>query len=385
VTNYNLRQKQESFIEGYFNLSSQSSKGWRNNLTGCPYCHDGRSKNPRSHFLFGENGFGWQCFNCGGKHRFTENNIGLLANFISKSSWKKVGAILFEIKKEKIFPQSSIKNQEDIKEEVGEDNLELIDYKEIELPPVSIPLDFDVSKIAPRLREKFKENLVKVEEYLASNGLTEVAKNISLTICMEGEYSNRLIFPIYFDGRLVCWAARALFPTRTKYMYPPSDEQHNERGKIIFGLDKLFKSESVKQIFVVESIADALILGGMAVLSKNITDDQIDILKHFNFQKKKLIFVLDKDEINYKWDKDLKGIELGKAVLRENQGNWFVSYPKFSRPAKDVGESYNQFGWLETYDKIMTGVVKNDTDLSLKSMLVNVDVGKRRRKLTTLE
>ncbi len=326
---------------------------------------------------------GWQCFNCGGKHRFSGSNITTLATFISKSAWKKVGALLLEIKKDKIFPDSSLKNQEELKEEVGEDNLELIDYKEISLPDVSIKYMTHSSKVAPMYRKRFKENKAKVKKYLQDHGLYEIAKNRDLYICMDGDYSNRLIFPIYFDGKLISWAARALFPTKTKYLYPPSDEDHNDRGRIIYGLDTLFKSESVKQIFVTESLTDAWILGGMAVLSKNITKEQVAILKNFNFQKKKLMFVLDKDEINFKWDSDLKGVELGKAVLKEHQDNWVVSYPKFTKPAKDVGESYEQFGWLETYDKIMSGVVRGDTDLMLKSKLLNVDVGKKRRKLVS--
>jgi len=119
VINYNL--KQESYIEQYFRMGDMSAKGWRQNLTGCPYCHDGRSKNPRSHFLFQHDEIGFQCFNCGGKHRFMGSNVKTLANFISKSAWKKVGAILLELKKDKIFPKSDLKDQEELKGEVEDD------------------------------------------------------------------------------------------------------------------------------------------------------------------------------------------------------------------------------------------------------------------------
>jgi hypothetical protein len=380
VINYTL--KQEVFVEKYFRLGSPSAKGWRQNLTGCPYCHDGKSKNPRSHFLFINEEIGFQCFNCGAKHRFSGTNVSGLAKFISKSAWKKQGAVMLELKKEKIFPNTDLKNQEELKEEVGEDNLELIDYKEVELPDVSIKITTKKDKIAPRYRSKFLENKEKVKKYLKEHGLEDLPQAKDLYICMEGDYSNRLIFPIYFDGKLISWAARALFPTKTKYLYPPAEDEFNERGRIIYGLDKLFKAEDVKQIFVTESLTDAWILGGMAVLSKNITDDQINILKHFNFQKKNLLFVLDKDKINFKWDTDLKGLELGKAVLKEKQPNWNVSYPLFTTPAKDVGESYEKFGWLETYDKIMSNIVKGNTNLTLKSKLANVGVGKKRRSLT---
>jgi len=379
VINYNL--KREVFIEKYFRLGPPSSKGWKQNYTGCPYCNDGRSNNPRSHFIFSEDGIGWQCFNCSRKHRFTENNINYLAKFISKSAWKKVGSILLEIKKEKLFPASNLKNQDDIKDEVGEDNLKLIDYKEVDLPGVSIPFNMKISEIAPNYRNRFKSNKSKAIEYLKDHCLYKSTKINELYICLEGKYNNRLIFPIYFDGSIVSWTARALFPTKTKFLYPPSTKDYNDRGTIIYGLDNLFKAENVKQLFVTESLTDAILLNGMAVLSKNITEEQITILKTFNLQNKKLIFVLDKDKINFKWDIDLKGITMGKIVLNEKQKNWFVSYPKFSNPAKDVSESYHKFGWLETYDKIMSGVVKSSTDLTLKSKLLNFNVGKRKRKL----
>jgi len=378
VINYTL--KQEAYIEQYFRLGNASAKGWRLNLTGCPYCHDGKSKNPRSHFLFQNNEIGFQCFNCGSKHRFTGSNLSTIANFISKSAWKKAGAILLELKKNKIFPESDLKNQEQLKDEADDDKLELINYKEIDLPDVSINFKMKKEKIAFKYRRKFIENRIKAKQYLEEHGLSEIAKNKELYICMEGDYANRLIFPIYFDNKLISFAARALFPTKTKYLYPPSDENHNDRGTIIYGLDKLFKSEDVKQIFVTESIVDAWIFDGMAVLSKNLTIQQIDIMKSFNFQKKKLIFVLDKDKINFKWDTDLKGLELGKTVLKAKVPEWAVSYPDFTAPTHDISESYKKFGWLETYDKIINGIVSGDTNLTLKVKLANIGIKKKRRK-----
>jgi hypothetical protein len=367
VINYSL--KQEVFIEKHFRLGSLSSKGWRQNLTGCPYCHDGRSKNPRSHFIFSNDEIGWQCFNCGGKHRFSGNNLNTLATFVSKSSWKKVGAILLEIKKEKIFSNSSLSNQEELKKEIGEDLLTLIDYKEVELPDVAIKFNTPLVKVAPNYRKRFNDNKNKVLYYLKDRSMESLADK--LYICMDGDYSNRLIFPIYFDGKLISWAARALFPTKTKYMYPPSDDNFNDRGKIIYGLDNLFKAENVQQIFVTESINDAQQLNGMAVLSKNITKEQLAILKSFNFQKKKLVFVLDNDKIS-KWDTDLKGGELGKIIIKEKQDNWFVSLPNFGNNIKDVSESVKKNGRLQTYDKIMSSFVSSSSNMEMRIKLNSV-------------
>lgn len=377
MINYNL--KQETFISQYFRLGSTSSKGWRQNLTGCPYCHDGRSKNPRSHFLFQNDEIGFQCFNCGGKHRFTGNNINTLANFISKSAWKKVGAILLELKKEKIFPSTNLADQEEVKELLEDDEtLELINYKEIELPDVSIKFRMKKDKIAKTYRQRFIDNRIKAKKYLEEHGLTEISKTKELYICMEGDYANRLIFPIYFDGKLISFAARALFPTKTKYLYPSSDDEHNDRGTIIYGLDKLFKSEDVKQIFVTESLVDAWQLGGMAVLSKNLTKQQIAIMNSFNFQNKKLVFVLDNDTIS-KWDEDLKGAELGKIVFEAKVKNWFVSRPNFGYKIKDVCDSIVKNGWLQTYDIIMSSIVRNTTSLILKTKLNSTNIKRKIR------
>jgi len=366
VINYGL--KQEVFIEKYFRLGSLSAKGWRQNLGGCPYCHDGRSKNPRSHFLFQNDEVGFQCFNCGGKHRFSGNNINTIAGFIAKAAWKKIGAILLELKKDPIFPASDLKHQEELIEAVDDDFIELIDYKEVELPDVSIKFKMKSDKIAKTYRQRFLDNKVKVKAYLSEHGLLEISKEREMFICMEGDYSNRLILPIYFDGKLVSWAARALFPTKTKYMYPPSDEHHNDRGTIIYGLDKIFESDEVQQIQVFESILDAWHMNGMAVLSKNITREQLDILINFNFKRKKLLFVLDNDSID-KWDTDLKGAEMGKIVMEEKQDNWAVSQPKFGNNLKDVSDSIVKYGWLHTYDIIFSSIVKKSSIFSTSSKL----------------
>lgn len=377
MINYTL--KQEAFIEKYFRLGNASPKGWRQNLTGCPYCHDGRSKNPRSHFLFKNDEIGWQCFNCNGKHRFSGNNISTLANFISKSAWKKVGTILLEIKKDKIFPNSGLKDQEEIKAEVGLDTVELINYKSVELPDVSIKYNTKSEKVAPAYRKRFIDNKAKAKQYLIKQGLWGIVSENQIYICMEGDYANRLIFPIYFENVLISWAARALFPTKTKYLYPPSSEEFNDRGSIIYGLDKLFKDEDVKQIFITESINDAIHLNGMAVLSKNITKEQFTILKSFNFQKKRLVFVLDNDKLT-KWDTDLKGGELGKLVLQEKQENWFVSMPTFGDNIKDVSESIVHNGILETYDHIMSNFIYDISNIKMKMQLKSI---KPKRKMTS--
>jgi hypothetical protein len=374
----NFQLKQEKFIEYYFNIDNPNQKGWRKNLSGCPYCNDGSSKNPRSYFIFSEEQIGFHCFNCGAKQRFNSKNINSLANFISKSTWNKVGNILLKIKKEKIFPNTNLINQKEIEDNVENEHISLINYKNIDLPDVSILLwETNVDKIAPSYRKSFLYYKDKAIEYLKSKGVYDIAKNKKLYICLEGDFRNRLILPIYFDGKLISYAARALFRTKTKYLYPPTTDEYNERGRIIYNLEKIFKPQNVKQIFVTESIVDSWVFDGMAILSKNITKEQIIILNEFNFHQKQLLFIMDKDKINFK-SNDMKGLELGKKILSLNKNEWKVSYPEFPYPIKDVTESYVELGLLETYDRIINGKIDKMTELMLKSRLGNI---KQRRKI----
>jgi hypothetical protein len=361
----NYSHEQELFIREYFTLSAPNHKGWMKNLSGCPYCHDGASKNPRSYFIFDNDEIGFHCFNCGAKHRFTSKNINSLAKFISLASWKKIGQILLEIKKKKLFPSILIKNQEEIKEENDEIS-KLIDYKEIKLPNNTYDLFMNAAKLNFYERKKFKRVREWAFNYLEQKGVLDIAKNKKLFICLDGEYKNRLIIPIYFDDKLISFSARALFNTKNKYLYPPTDEHHNERSKIIYNLEKLIYSRS-KRIYITESIIDAWILDGMSVLSKNLSNEQIKLLEFFNKLNTELIFVLDKDtNIN---KKDKKGLELGLKVFETNNNLWKVSFPKFKSDVKDVSDSYKKYGFLETFDEIFEGIIDNKNELMIMAGL----------------
>jgi len=373
VISYNI--KQEQYINSFFTFGKRSSKGWIQNMSGCPYCADGSSKNHRSHFLFSNDEIGFQCFNCGKKHRFSSKNLNYFANFMAKASWKSVGSILLDLKKQIIFPVCNTIDRTDIT--INDNSISnIIDYKEIEFPGIMIPILYTPQQIAPQYKTKFKKNKKLALEYLEKQGLKNHKKIKELFIAVEGEYQNRLIMPIFFETKLISFAARALFPTKTKYLYPPSTDEFNDRGKIIYGLDNLLNSYS-QQFFITESLIDTWVYGGLAVLSKNITNEQIKLLEQLNIQNKKLIFILDKDKINIKYDFDLKGIELGKVVLSTKNPNWKVSYPKFRAGIKDLNESNKLVGKLETYDAVIEGIVSNSTDLLLKTKLANANTVRR--------
>jgi len=357
VKNYSYEQ--ELFIRDYFTLDNPNHKGWMRNLSGCPYCHDGVSRNPRSYFIFDDEQIGFHCFNCGAKHRFSAKNINSLAKFLSLASWKKVGQILLEIKKRKIFPSIKLKEQDEIKKE-NDEIFKLIDYKEIKFPDKTYDLFMNAVKLKGYERKRFKSVREKAFNYLKEKGVLDVVKDKKLHICLDGEFRNRLIIPIYFDGKLISFSARALFNTKNKYLYPPTDDEHNERSKIIYGLEKLIYNRS-KRIYITESIIDSWILDGMSILSKNLSKEQIELLKFFNKNQTELIFVLDKDDKINKRDK--KGLELGLKVIEQHISYWKVSYPKFKYGIKDVSESYSKYGFLETFDAILEGIVENKSEL----------------------
>ena len=370
MKNYNYEQ--ELYVREYFSLASPNHKGWMKNLSGCPYCHDGVSKNPRSYFIFDNDEIGFHCFNCGAKHRFSSKNIHSFANFISLSSWKKIGQILLEIKKRKLFPSIKIKEQEEIKEENNE-IFNIIDYKEIKLPEKTYDLFMNAVKIKGYDRKRFKKVREWAFNYLDEKGVMDIAKDKKLFVCLDGDFKNRLIIPIYFDDKLISFAARALYNTKNKYLYPPTDDEHNERSKIIYNLEKLVYNRS-KRIYITESIIDAWILDGMSVLSKNLSKEQIALLNFFNKTNSELIFVLDKDDNINK--KDKKGLELGLKVLEQNNKLWKISFPKFKSDVKDVSDSFKKYGFLETFDEIFEGIIDNKVEL-----MTNVGLEKNKKKI----
>ena len=50
-------------------------------------------------------------------------------------------------------------------------------------------------------------------------------------------------------------------------------------------------------------------------------------------------------------------------VLEQNDTNWKVSYPRFKHGIKDVSESYSKYGFLETFDEILEGIIDNKSEL----------------------
>jgi hypothetical protein len=121
--------------------------------------------------------------------------------------------------------------------------------------------------------------------YCRKRGITlEDARRFGLWWGMKGRYANRLFFPVYENGRLVYWQARAMWTEAEqkvgryiKSLNPPKKEGEAGAGDVLFNLDQARRARSV---VINEGPIDALKVGWDAVCSfgKRLTPKQVSKL-----------------------------------------------------------------------------------------------------------
>lgn len=386
------RLAQETLISQHFSLGQSNARGWRRNDSRCPFCHDGKSGNSRSYFLFTESGIGFNCFNCSSKLKFTSNHhLKNLAMLISRQSHTSVARLELEFRKLELFPKevtlATVLEDEDTGEEGTSGLSTLLDYKEVELPSYCFDVTMKATKINTRFRKSFTKYKDLALEFLKKKGLENHSRVQELKICVDGDWSGRLIMPIYFQKKLVGYGGRALYPSKMKYRYMEATDESNNLGDLIYNLDLMFDMGSSNQVFVTESIFDAWILDGISIFTKDLSPNQQKILELGNLTSKKLIFVLDNDKVKFTKmgeskakANDAKGLTLGKKVLMLGNDNWSVSYPKFMGANKDIGESFSESGLLTTLDCIYSGMMSDSSELHLQSLARNKVTFKANRR-----
>ena len=135
-------------------------------------------------------------------------------------------------------------------------------------------------------------------------------------------YENRVIVPFYWEGRVVGNTARRITDGRPKYL----SDQHPH---FVFNFDK--QREDQKYFFVCEGPFDALAVGGMALLTNEIADQQSRIISSLGGD----IIVIP--------DQDRAGLVL---FDRAAELNWSVAMPTWDNDVKDVADAVQRYGKL---------------------------------------
>lgn len=144
-------------------------------------------------------------------------------------------------------------------------------------------------------------------------------------------YDNRVIIPFTYEGKIVGNTARKVVDGRPKYL----SDQHPH---FIFNVDA--QKEEQKYVFVTEGPFDALAIGGVALLTNDIAEQQERIINSLGSE---VIVIPDQDEA---------GLMLIKRAM---ECDWAVAFPNWDSDVKDCADAVQRYGRLfVTVDAIKT-------------------------------
>lgn len=133
-----------------------------------------------------------------------------------------------------------------------------------------------------------------------------VCRKYQLYYSLVGEYSNRIIFPIFEGGRLVTWTSRSVFADATLRYKALQDEKSVKNVKqCVYNWD-LCNKQSGNILFIVEGPFDAIKidfygrrrgLRAVALFNMIASDEQVSLLHDIRKRFSRCIVMLDRNEI----------------------------------------------------------------------------------------
>jgi len=316
----------EEVVTKYVDFSNGSRNGW--NSVYCAVCGDGsRTQGPRGGWYFEGENTRYNCFNCGIKGAFTpEEEIPMSRDM--KEIFKSFGIPKKDYAKILFRMRSAERGFEPLKrKEKKEDPLDLLREKSFELPDYLQPLseisDTTLGKMCLDMIHNKKLSLHDYPFYV-SKGTTE--SNNSQDKINAKITANRLVIPIFFEHRVLLLQARDLYgKSKNKYI------NIGNISNCIYGIDRL--KDNHKYIFITEGFWDAYHLNGVAVITNQLTKNQIKILN--SIDKPKVVVPDRRGDYN---------VLASKAVSE----GWGISAPTEFRNHKDVTEVVKKYGKLYT-------------------------------------
>jgi hypothetical protein len=144
-------------------------------------------------------------------------------------------------------------------------------------------------------------------------------------------YIDRVLLPYYYEGKIVGSTARKVREGKPKYL----SDQH---PFFVFNVDE--QDPKNKYVFVVEGQFDAYAIGGVGLLTNEISQQQAHII---NQMGKEVIVIPDQDRA---------GLMLIKHAI---EYGWNVAFPTWDSDVKDCADAVQKYGRLfVTVDAIKT-------------------------------
>lgn len=302
----------------------QTPNGWTS--FNAPCCvHNGESRDTKKRGGLkrtDDNGTTYHCFNCGWKASWRPGrNLGKRMQDLLRwlgASDDQIRRIAFECLKTE---GSSTKKV-----------IETLDFKPRKMPENS-------QLITEELIQK-DDRVIPVVEYIYSRGLT--LDDADFYWCNQGTFEDRLIIPLSVNNNLVGYIARKTRPGNPKYL-----TEHP--AHIVFNLDK--QPHDTQFVLVFEGSIDALLLGGVAVLTNEISAEQA---LQINRLEKQVIVVPDRDKA-------------GETMIRQAaELGWSVAFPEWGEEVKDAADAVIKYGRLATLISIIKSVETNSLKINLR-------------------
>lgn len=321
-----------------------SPSGWTS--FNAPCCgHRGHSPDTRKRggIRFDGDGIVYNCFNC----KFSTGwQPGSPFGEKMKSLARWLGANEDDIK-ELVFESLKTESAE-YKPELYQPKIEFTDKS---LPEGALPLKewIDIKD------DEIEEKILQAVQYLLDRGFNPLDENFYWS--PASGYDNRIIIPFKYQKRIVGNTARKFTDGKPKYL----SDQHPH---FVFNVDA--QHEDQKYIFVCEGPFDALSIGGVALLTNEIADQQSRIINSLGGQ---IIVVPDQDRAGLMlFD---RAAELG----------WSVAMPNWDNNVKDVAEAVQKYGKLFVIVDIIktaqSGIIKiNMAKKQMEQKLERLDYDK---------
>jgi len=299
--------------------AKSSPSGWTS--FNAPCCqHRGHSPDTRKRagIRFDGEGIVYNCFNC----KFSTGwQPGSPFGEKMKSLSRWLGANDDDIKT-MVF--EALKTESDSYEPV--EYQPKIEFPDKPLPEGALPL---TEWLDAELDAENEIQLANVVQYIVDRGYDPVNGDF-LWSPVPG-YADRVIIPFRWQNRIVGNTARKIREGKPKYL----SDQHPQ---FVFNFDR--QREDQRYILVCEGPFDALAVGGVALLTNDISDQQARIINSLGAE---VIVIPDQDQA---------GINVIKRALHYN---WSVAFPTWDEDVKDCADAVRRYGRLFTVvDAIQT-------------------------------
>lgn len=321
--------------------AKHSPSGWTSfNAPCCQHRGHKPDTRKRAGVRFDGEGVIYNCFNC----KFTTGwQPGSPLGEKMKTLCKWLGASDDTIK-ELIF--------EALKSESGEYQPQQIfntNFTEKELPEAAMP----ISQWLEMYDDMTAEFLNPVVDYVFSRGFDPLSKNFYWS--PASGYSDRVILPYYYQGRIVGSTARKITNGKPKYI----SDQHPH---FVYNVDQ--QNEHRRYLLVTEGQFDALSIDGVGLLTNDISEQQSRII---NSMGKDVIVVPDQDSAGLNIID--RAVELG----------WSVAFPNWDSDIKDCADAVQKYGKLFVVVDIIKTAEKNPIkiEMSKRALMQKIKNGER--------